>query len=66
MRSGFLRRGKLSVSIAGYQRGKEAPPKGLLGLVCWYALCPIHSMIFGGMIQELARRAIEIAANAKT
>jgi uncharacterized protein YbjT (DUF2867 family) len=41
-------------------------PKGLLGLVYWYALYPIHSMIFGGMIQKLARRAAEIAADAKT
>jgi uncharacterized protein YbjT (DUF2867 family) len=37
-------------------------PKGLLGLVYWYALYPIHSMIFGGMIQKLAKRAKEIAA----
>ena len=34
-------------------------PKGLLGLVYWYALYPIHSMIFGGMIQQLAKRAEE-------
>jgi len=36
-------------------------PKGLLGLVYWYALYPIHSMIFGGMIQKLAKRAADIA-----
>jgi hypothetical protein len=41
-------------------------PKELSGLVYWYALYPIHSMIFGGMIQKLARRAAEIAADAKT
>jgi uncharacterized protein YbjT (DUF2867 family) len=35
-------------------------PKGLLGLIYWYALYPIHGLIFGGMIQELAKRAIEI------
>ena len=40
-------------------------PKGLLGFAYWYALYPIHSMIFGGMIQKLARRAAEIAADAK-
>jgi Protein of unknown function (DUF2867) len=40
-------------------------PKGLFGLVYWYALYPIHSMIFGGMIQKLAQRSAEIAANAK-
>ena len=36
-------------------------PKGLLGLVYWYALYPIHSRIFGGMIQKLAKRAADIA-----
>jgi len=36
-------------------------PKGLLGVAYWYALYPIHSMIFGGMIQKIAKRAAEIA-----
>jgi uncharacterized protein YbjT (DUF2867 family) len=36
-------------------------PKGLLGLAYWYLLYPIHSMIFGGMIKRLARRAVDIA-----
>jgi uncharacterized protein YbjT (DUF2867 family) len=36
-------------------------PKGLLGLVYWYALYPIHSMIFAGMLQKLAKRAKDIA-----
>jgi uncharacterized protein YbjT (DUF2867 family) len=36
-------------------------PKGLLGLLYWYALYPIHSMIFAGMIQKLAKRAKDIA-----
>jgi uncharacterized protein YbjT (DUF2867 family) len=35
-------------------------PKGLLGVIYWYALYPIHSMIFGGMIRQLAERASEI------
>jgi len=35
-------------------------PKGLLGLIYWYALYPIHSMIFGGMIQRLAKLATDI------
>jgi uncharacterized protein YbjT (DUF2867 family) len=37
-------------------------PKGLLGFVYWYALYPIHSMIFGGMIRKLAKRAADINA----
>jgi uncharacterized protein YbjT (DUF2867 family) len=36
-------------------------PKGLSGLIYWYALYPIHSMIFAGMIKRLAKRATEIA-----
>jgi uncharacterized protein YbjT (DUF2867 family) len=32
-------------------------PRGLLGLLYWYALYPIHGVIFGGMIREIARRA---------
>lgn len=32
-------------------------PKGLLGLMYWYALYPIHKIIFSGMIQTLAQRA---------
>jgi uncharacterized protein YbjT (DUF2867 family) len=40
-------------------------PKGLLGLVYWYALYPIHSMIFGGMIQRVAKRAADIATRSR-
>jgi len=36
-------------------------PKGLLGLAYWYLLYPIHSLIFGGMIRSLAKRAAAIA-----
>jgi uncharacterized protein YbjT (DUF2867 family) len=32
-------------------------PKGLFGLLYWYALYPIHSLIFSGMIRKLAERA---------
>jgi uncharacterized protein YbjT (DUF2867 family) len=35
-------------------------PKGLLGFVYWYALYPIHSLIFRGLIQKLAKRAADI------
>ncbi len=31
-------------------------PKGLPGLVYWYALYPIHSWIFSGLIKAIARR----------
>lgn len=32
-------------------------PKGLMGLLYWYALYPVHAWIFGGMIKAIARRA---------
>ena len=32
-------------------------PKGLLGLLHWYGLYPIHALIFRGMIQKLAELA---------
>lgn len=36
-------------------------PKGLSGLAYWYALYPIHRLIFAGMIRNLARRAAELS-----
>ncbi len=32
-------------------------PKGLLGLIYWYGLYPIHALIFRGMIQKLSELA---------
>ena len=32
-------------------------PKGLFGLLYWYALYPIHNLIFSGLIRKLAQRA---------
>ncbi len=32
-------------------------PKGLAGLAYWYALYPLHSLIFSGLIRRLAREA---------
>ncbi len=32
-------------------------PKGLPGLIYWYALYPAHAVIFRGMVRALARRA---------
>jgi uncharacterized protein YbjT (DUF2867 family) len=36
-------------------------PKGVWGLVYWYALYPIHKVIFAGMIRKIAERAEEHA-----
>ncbi|MBK8138866.1 MAG: SDR family oxidoreductase [Chloroflexi bacterium] len=35
-------------------------PKGLFGLLYWYGLYPLHSVIFSGMIRKLAQRAMEL------
>jgi uncharacterized protein YbjT (DUF2867 family) len=35
-------------------------PKGLLGLLYWYLLYPIHRMVFSGMIRNLATRVLEL------
>jgi hypothetical protein len=32
-------------------------PLGLGGLIYWYALYPMHRLIFAGMLREIARRA---------
>ncbi|HSF83364.1 MAG TPA: SDR family oxidoreductase [Anaerolineales bacterium] len=37
-------------------------PKGLGGLLYWYSLYPIHGLIFSGLIDEIARRAVVQAA----
>lgn len=35
-------------------------PKGLLGLLYWYALYPLHGLIFSGLIDQIARRAVAL------
>ena len=37
-------------------------PKGLFGLVYWYALYPMHALIFSGLAREVAKRAVMLAA----
>jgi hypothetical protein len=32
-------------------------PVGLFGLLYWYALSPVHAVIFGGLLRAIARRA---------
>ncbi len=33
-------------------------PVGLPGLLYWYALVPVHGLIFGGLLRAIARRAV--------
>jgi uncharacterized protein YbjT (DUF2867 family) len=37
-------------------------PHGLAGLLYWYALYPVHGLIFGGMLRGIAREAERTAA----
>jgi hypothetical protein len=30
-------------------------PAGLFGLIYWYVLCPVHSLVFAGMLRNLAK-----------
>lgn len=39
-------------------------PHGLAGLLYWYALAPIHPLLFRGLIAALAARAVRAAASA--
>lgn len=32
-------------------------PRGLFGILYWYALYPVHQIVFSGLIQSIARRA---------
>ena len=41
-------------------------PKGLLGFVYWYALYPIHSLIFRGLIRKLAKSAADISTQSQS
>jgi hypothetical protein len=38
-------------------------PKGLMGLAYWYAVMPLHGLVFEGMLQGI-RRAAERVAHA--
>ncbi|MEP7026959.1 MAG: SDR family oxidoreductase [Candidatus Eisenbacteria bacterium] len=35
-------------------------PRGLLGWLYWYALYPLHALIFSGLIDGIARRALAV------
>lgn len=39
-------------------------PKGVLGWLYWYGLYPLHGLIFSGLIDQIARRAVRL--NDKT
>ena len=36
--------------------GTRFRPRGLYGILYWYALLPFHDILFGGMLKEVARK----------
>jgi hypothetical protein len=61
-------RGWLEFEVAPLENGTKAAirqtatfdPRGLLGLAYWYAILPIHNLMFGGMLDRIAREASRI------
>ncbi len=41
-------------------------PRGLLGLMYWYAVLPLHGIVFSGMLHGICRAAEEARARAST
>ena len=42
-------------------------PRGVLGRLYWYAVYPLHALIFRGLIRAIARRAeVPMAASLQT
>ena len=41
--------------VSEVQQLSRFQPKGLLGILYWYALYPVHQWVFGGMLRGLAR-----------
>jgi uncharacterized protein YbjT (DUF2867 family) len=37
-------------------------PRGLFGLLYWYAVLPLHHIVFNGMLRGIEREALQIAA----
>ena len=48
----------------------EFDPRGLFGWAYWYALYPLHQLVFAGMLREISRRScaccIDSAMTAET
>jgi uncharacterized protein YbjT (DUF2867 family) len=40
-------------------------PRGLLGLLYWYAVAPLHHIVFRGMLLGIQREAVHIAAGSQ-
>ena len=41
-------------------------PRGLFGLLYWYAVVPLHHVVFRGMLRGIQREALQIASVPRT
>ena len=41
-------------------------PIGFFGKIYWYALYPLHQLIFAGMLQAIANKALALSKKAGT
>jgi hypothetical protein len=41
-------------------------PRGLFGLIYWYAVLPFHRVVFSGMLARIQRDAVQMAASERT
>ena len=39
-------------------------PRGLLGLLYWYSVVPLHNIVFRGMLLGIQKEAMQIAASS--
>lgn len=39
-------------------------PRGLFGILYWYAQLPLHKIVFGGMMKGIMRSAQQIESSA--
>ena len=51
-------RGKVQCTL---QQRALFHPRGLPGLLYWYAVAPLHHIVFRGMLQGIRREALKIA-----
>ena len=60
-------RGWLEFEVTPFDDGRRSTirqtatfdPRGLLGRAYWYAVLPVHGVLFRGLLQRIARRAVE-------
>jgi uncharacterized protein YbjT (DUF2867 family) len=59
----------LEFEVKGDERGSTIrqtaifDPVGLLGLLYWYGIYPLHQLVFAGMLRNIARAAVQIDAS---